>query len=96
MYEPISIVFVPPGAALNVICGLTVPAALTLIMPSNLTTLNAVAFVEFTSPPPTAAKKFPSCTRDGLVGVEAIGYDMVVQVQFVIVAVVNAKLIEIV
>lgn len=66
------------------------------MMPSNFTMLYAVAFVALTSPPATEAKKFESCARPAATGGAANGYDIVVHEQFVIVAVVKAKLIEIV
>lgn len=56
IYDPTFIKFVPPGAALNVICGINVPAARIRTMPSKFTMLNAEVFVVLKLPPVTLEK----------------------------------------
>ena len=94
MYEPINVEQVTPGATLNAMLGTSVPAALTRIIPLNVIIVFGLAELALTTPPATELKiavELPVAVvfrADGIVV-------NVVQVQFVIVAVVSTKLIEV-
>ena len=95
MYEPTSVEQVTPGAAENAMFGTSVPAASTRMMPLNVIIVFGLAEPVLTAPPATELKiavELPETLVFIAVGIVV----KVVQVQFVIVAVVRTKLIDVV
>ena len=94
MYEPINVEQVTPGAAENAMFGTSVPAALTRMIPLNVITLFAMACDVLIAPPATELKIEVNAPE--VPAFKAAGEpDTTDQVQFVIVAVVRTKLIEV-
>ena len=94
MYEPTSVEQVTPGAAENAMFGTSVPAALTRMIPLNMITLFALVDAVLTFPPATELKiavNAPEVAAFNAVGIPVVE----VQLQFVIVAVVSTKLIDV-
>ena len=95
MYEPTSVEQVTPGAAENAMFGTSVPAALTRIIPLNVITLFCAVEAVLIFPPATELKI--AVNAPVLPAFKAAGEpDTVDQVQFVIVAVVSTKLIDVI
>ena len=94
MYEPTSVEQVTPGAAENAMLGTTDPPTLTRMIPLNVITLFVAVEVVLIAPPATELKI--AVNAPVVPAFKAAGEpDMVDQVQFVIVAVVSTKLIEV-
>ena len=94
MYEPTSVEQVTPGSALNAMLGTTDPPTLTRMIPLNVITLFVAVEVVLIAPPATELKI--AVNAPVLPAFKAAGEpDTVDQVQFVIVAVVSTKLIDV-
>ena len=94
MYEPINVEQVTPGAAENAMFGTSVPAALTRMIPLNVIIVFADVDVGFRTPPVTELKIAVALPLTVVFRADGIVVN-VVQVQFVIVAVVRTKLIDV-
>ena len=95
MYEPIDVEQVTPGAAENAMFGTSVPAALTRMIPLNVITVFAAPDVVLIAPPATELKI--AWNDPAVAAFKAPGEpDTVDQLQFVIVAVVRTKLIDVI